>query len=243
MLLKEVMQVTGLSKKAIQYYEEKGLIQPKRLANGYRDYDEVCIKKLQEISVLRSLDFDVPDILKILTMDYVDDVYDRAKHYVDEKTNQLQLQKYAITELQKSQSIAHVEKLLQQDVSYPYFYTHQLHYLYGTGNLIMLLVAFLVVKILNFPVMPSLLLPFCCIVIFELYMEHMLFHSSKPYAFHVQWKLQHFYKLFLISLLRSLMMMVVLDTAMKCGYQWLQYLSLLWLCFSILACYRPIWRI
>lgn len=48
MLLKETMKATGLSKKAIQYYEDKALIVPKKLNNGYRDYDETVIQQLKK---------------------------------------------------------------------------------------------------------------------------------------------------------------------------------------------------
>ena len=40
MLSNEIQERTNLSRKALEYYEEKGLIQPLRLENGYRDYSE-----------------------------------------------------------------------------------------------------------------------------------------------------------------------------------------------------------
>ena len=36
----EAAAVSGLSAKAIRRYEEAGLIRPRRLANGYRSYNE-----------------------------------------------------------------------------------------------------------------------------------------------------------------------------------------------------------
>ena len=37
MLRNEIQKKTGLTRKAIEYYEEKGLINPKTVENGYRD--------------------------------------------------------------------------------------------------------------------------------------------------------------------------------------------------------------
>ena len=49
MLLKEVMEKSGLSRKAVQYYEDQGFVKPVKLENGYRDYDEDCLKTLRDI--------------------------------------------------------------------------------------------------------------------------------------------------------------------------------------------------
>ncbi|MTI49948.1 MAG: MerR family transcriptional regulator [Firmicutes bacterium] len=66
MLIKEVCESCKLTKKAIEYYEKQGLVKPKILPNGYRDYDERDVAILKEISVLRKLDISIPDIQNIL---------------------------------------------------------------------------------------------------------------------------------------------------------------------------------
>lgn len=66
MLLKETMKATGLSKKAIQYYEDKALIVPKKLYNGYRDYDETVIQQLKKIKHMRALHMSMDQIQMIL---------------------------------------------------------------------------------------------------------------------------------------------------------------------------------
>ena len=40
MLRSEIQNKTGLTRKAIEYYEERKIIKPKRSENGYRDYSE-----------------------------------------------------------------------------------------------------------------------------------------------------------------------------------------------------------
>ena len=50
MLINEVCKITDLTKKAIEYYTLKGLISPSVLENGYRDYNENDIERLNKIS-------------------------------------------------------------------------------------------------------------------------------------------------------------------------------------------------
>lgn len=66
MQIKEVCERCRLTKKAIEYYEARGLVQPALLANGYRDYGEKEIAALQEISVLRRCGVGIPEIKQIL---------------------------------------------------------------------------------------------------------------------------------------------------------------------------------
>lgn len=66
MKLKETMQVTGLSQKAIRYYEQSGLIQVKKQTSGFKEYDEDTIHTLCIIKYLRSLRFSLTEIEEIL---------------------------------------------------------------------------------------------------------------------------------------------------------------------------------
>lgn len=45
----------GVTVKALRYYEELGLVQPTRLANGYRDYTDEDVRLVAEIRLLASL--------------------------------------------------------------------------------------------------------------------------------------------------------------------------------------------
>lgn len=62
MLRNEVQEKVTLSRKAIEYYEEKGLIHPKKLENGYRDYSDEDIEVLKKISLLRNLGLNISEI-------------------------------------------------------------------------------------------------------------------------------------------------------------------------------------
>ena len=66
MLINEVEHIVGLSKKSIRYYEENGLLTPKRnQENDYRMYDENDIKKLKIIKFLRELDVPIRELKQL----------------------------------------------------------------------------------------------------------------------------------------------------------------------------------
>lgn len=66
MFIHEVEHLVGLSKKTIRYYEELGLIYPKRnIENDYRIYSEEEIGKLKILKFLRELGVPIRD-LKLL---------------------------------------------------------------------------------------------------------------------------------------------------------------------------------
>lgn len=66
MLINEVIKITKLTKKAIDYYTLQNLIFPTILENGYRDYSNQDIDNLNKISVLRKLDISIEEIRCIL---------------------------------------------------------------------------------------------------------------------------------------------------------------------------------
>ncbi len=52
---KEVQTKTGLTRKAIEYYEAQGLLNPSRDENGYRNYSDQDVSRLSQISGYRKL--------------------------------------------------------------------------------------------------------------------------------------------------------------------------------------------
>ncbi len=70
MLISDVMRLSGLSRKAIYLYEEKGLLAPSKVPAGelrnYREYTEEDLRRLRLIACLRELDLSLSDIEKIL---------------------------------------------------------------------------------------------------------------------------------------------------------------------------------
>lgn len=66
MQINEVIQKVDLTKRAIKYYEEQGLISVNKDKNGYRNYSEEDVKTLKEISVYRKLGISIKDIKVLL---------------------------------------------------------------------------------------------------------------------------------------------------------------------------------
>lgn len=63
MKISEVEKRTGITSHNIRFYEKEGLINPPRnLSNGYREYAETDIKRINYIKFLRMLDISIKDI-------------------------------------------------------------------------------------------------------------------------------------------------------------------------------------
>lgn len=66
MQIKDLCAQLGLTKKAVDYYEKQGLVHPRVLENGYRDYRPEDVDRLAEISLLRKLGLGVTEIRSLL---------------------------------------------------------------------------------------------------------------------------------------------------------------------------------
>ncbi|MGX7072528.1 MerR family transcriptional regulator [Helcococcus kunzii] len=62
MLRSEIQKETGLTRKAIEYYEDKELIHPQKSENGYRNYSKKDLDILKKVSIFRKLGMSIPDI-------------------------------------------------------------------------------------------------------------------------------------------------------------------------------------
>lgn len=67
MKINEVSRLTGLTVKTLQHFDTIGLLSPIRNLNGYRNYNESDIIKLQTILFFRELDFPLKRIKEILS--------------------------------------------------------------------------------------------------------------------------------------------------------------------------------
>ena len=66
MTIKDVENKLGITKANIRYYENEGLISPKRNdTNNYREYSEQDIEQLERIKVLRVLGVPISDIREL----------------------------------------------------------------------------------------------------------------------------------------------------------------------------------
>ena len=97
MKINEVEQLVGITKKNIRFYEEKGLLAPKRqVQNGYRDYSEEDVDMLKRIKLLRKLSIPIEEIKKLQT-----------KHMTLEDC----LKRHEITLMREEKNLAQIREL------------------------------------------------------------------------------------------------------------------------------------
>ncbi len=92
MKINEVEARCGVSKKNIRFYEEQGLLSPRRDAsNGYRDYGDEEIAALRRIKLLRKLGVPIEEIRRLLAGDHtVGDVMRRQLVTIEREQRNLE---------------------------------------------------------------------------------------------------------------------------------------------------------
>ena len=60
--IKDVVAITGLSKRTLQYYDDRSLVKVKRTAENYRVYEEEDLQKLWELLIYREMGFPLDEI-------------------------------------------------------------------------------------------------------------------------------------------------------------------------------------
>lgn len=103
----QAAEQAGLPVKTIRYYEEIGLVSPKRRDNGYRHYAATDLHKLAFLQRARGLGFSIGDCRTLLSL-YEDkkrasaDVKNLAKGYIaeiDQKIAELQTLRNTLSHL------------------------------------------------------------------------------------------------------------------------------------------------
>ena len=62
MLIGELAQAVGLSRDALRFYEQQGLLRSRRLANGYRDYPAEAVMLVRYVRMAQQLGFTLAEI-------------------------------------------------------------------------------------------------------------------------------------------------------------------------------------
>ncbi len=71
--VKQVSDLTGVSVRALHYYDEIGLLNPSEITEaGYRLYDDEALKTLQQILFFKELDIPLKDVKEIMSSPYFD---------------------------------------------------------------------------------------------------------------------------------------------------------------------------
>lgn len=70
MKISELAKKTGTSMRSLRYYEQKKLIHPYRLKNGYREFDESDIEKVKAIQLFLRLGMNTDEIYRVISCDH-----------------------------------------------------------------------------------------------------------------------------------------------------------------------------
>lgn len=112
MFINEVEHIVGLSKKSIRYYEENGLLNPKRNKNNdYRIYSKEDIEKLKVIKFLRELNVPIRE-LKLLNegnLTLQDCMKERIKKIESEEDNYQKIKNMCIDISKSNESFQNID--------------------------------------------------------------------------------------------------------------------------------------
>ncbi|MFT2015502.1 MerR family transcriptional regulator [Streptomyces sp. 796.1] len=62
MQIAEAARAAGTTPRALRWYQQHGLLAPRRSPAGYRDYDESAVRRVRHIRELLSLGFTLADV-------------------------------------------------------------------------------------------------------------------------------------------------------------------------------------
>ncbi|SCB02153.1 Transcriptional regulator, MerR [Bacillus mycoides] len=114
MRIGELSKETGVSERALRHYEEKGLLPSQRLANGYRDFDESAIEKVELIQMYLQIGLNLEETERmLLCLEIEPHLYENPcssilalyEDKLDEVTKQITLLSNIQTNLQKHVSL------------------------------------------------------------------------------------------------------------------------------------------
>ncbi len=107
MQIQTIEEKTGLDRATIRYYEQEGLIFPKRLQNGYRDYSEKNLQDLLKIKLLRQIGLPLESIFQLM---------EGKDHLKSALENQLIVLKDHKAKIENAETVC--KMILQDDVTF-----------------------------------------------------------------------------------------------------------------------------
>lgn len=101
MTINEIAKELNITKRAMKYYEEQGLLKVAKDSNGYRNYSEQDVELLRIISVYRKLGISISDIKKLLEKEDKDILLgilaDKEKELREKTTEYEELKAFVMT--------------------------------------------------------------------------------------------------------------------------------------------------
>lgn len=114
MWIKEIRERCKVTKKALDYYESKGLICPKLLDNGYRDYSEHDAAVIKEITVLRQCGINISDIKIILGSSNKTAALEKCKYPADLQVEKMSAVRDCLAHLMQDYNVEREFAYLQE---------------------------------------------------------------------------------------------------------------------------------
>ena len=116
MNIKEAEKLTGISRRNIRFYEQKGMLHPARNQdNDYRDYSPQDIQRLKLIRALRMVDMPLEEIQKVLDGETtLEDAATAQERQLRERAQEVQTAIRFCRTLAKAQAEADVDHILRQ---------------------------------------------------------------------------------------------------------------------------------
>lgn len=108
MLISETAKKCNITKKAIQYYVEQGLVNPEVLENGYKDFSKQDMKLLKQIVLYRKLGLSISEIKR------VHENYNEVSGILYQRTLELEQEKVKQEILKRLAAGEEVENLEQE---------------------------------------------------------------------------------------------------------------------------------
>ncbi|MDG5790016.1 MerR family transcriptional regulator [Evansella sp. AB-P1] len=138
MQIKDVEKRTGLTKKAIRYYEEAGLIQTSRKENRYKEYSNETIDILLKVKQLRLLGFSVDEIKRVFSEENHEEIIMEKLKENEVKLKQTYAVKQVLEIMLEGNTVESfdVEKLLLKEKTKEYMYIRHNNLLFGLINLV-----------------------------------------------------------------------------------------------------------
>ncbi len=119
MTIKEVEELTGLSRSNVRFYEKERLIFPSRNEkNGYRDYSESDVENIKKIAYLRTLGISVEDIRNVIEeKESLHKVIQKQKEMLKKQLSDLDRAKILCEKMLRSKEMSYKEFQVEEYVN------------------------------------------------------------------------------------------------------------------------------
>src|SRR5690625_3497384 len=136
MQIKDVEKKTGLTKRAIRYYEQQGLITTTRGKNRYKIYRKETLETLLNIKRLRILGVSVKEINMMISGENVEDIILKKLEENEQTLKKAYGVKQILNKMLQGEKIEHIDadRLLLEEKKKSYMYIRHHNFIFGLLN-------------------------------------------------------------------------------------------------------------